>query len=134
MYDPLREDRKLVMALLTATAYEDDMTDPLSGKDSPLAAVDAITEETWAAEVTGVAGPDLRLTVRLPFGTVLAAPVLDRPRRRCPASGNAHALWMRAVTLRPGSMAAPPVPVKVIFTGTHSLTLCGFCVFWSGLG
>lgn len=81
MYDLLRQHRKLVMALLTATAYEDDVDDALSGKDSPLAVIHRLTEQIMAAEAEkrGYEGLDLRLTVRLPFATLLATAVFDGP-------------------------------------------------------
>ncbi|HEY1966552.1 MAG TPA: helix-turn-helix domain-containing protein [Pseudonocardia sp.] len=81
MYDLLRKHRKLVLALLTASAYEDEVDDNLSGKDSPLAQIHRLTEEIMAAEAKnrGYHGLDLRLTVRLPFATLLAAAVFDGP-------------------------------------------------------
>jgi AcrR family transcriptional regulator len=81
MYDLLRQHRKLVMALLTATAYEEEVDDALSGKDSPLATIHRLTEQIMAAEAEkrGYEGLDLRLTVRLPFATLLATAVFDGP-------------------------------------------------------
>jgi|SRR5581483_1815747 AcrR family transcriptional regulator len=81
MYDLLRRHRKLVLALLTASAYGDEVADVLSGKDSPLARIHRLTEEIMAAEARkrGYEGLDLRLTVRLPFATLLATAVFDGP-------------------------------------------------------
>lgn len=81
MYDLLRQNRKLVLALLTTTAYEDGVAGALGGKASPFAAIHELTEEILAAEAQkrGQVGIDLRLTVRLPFATLLAAAVFDGP-------------------------------------------------------
>jgi AcrR family transcriptional regulator len=81
MYDLLRRHRKLVLALLTASAYEDEVGDALGGKDSPLAQIHRLTEEIMAEEAAkrGYQGLDLRLTVRLPFATLLSTAVFDGP-------------------------------------------------------
>jgi AcrR family transcriptional regulator len=81
MYDLLRQNRELVRTLLMATEYEDDVTDTLSGTDSPLAAIHRLTEEIMIVEAAerGYQGLDLRLTVRLPFATLLATAVFDGP-------------------------------------------------------
>jgi AcrR family transcriptional regulator len=81
MYDLLRQHRQLVLALLMADAYEDDVAGSLSGKESPIAAIHALTEEIMSAEYEkrGYVAPDLRLTVRLPFATLLATAVFDGP-------------------------------------------------------
>jgi AcrR family transcriptional regulator len=81
MYDLLRQHRKLVLALLTADAYESEVAGTLSGKESPIAAIHALTEEIMSAEYEkrGYAATDLRLTVRLPFATLLATAVFDGP-------------------------------------------------------
>jgi AcrR family transcriptional regulator len=81
MYDLLRHNRKLVLALLTATAYEEDVADTFNGKGSPFAAIHRFTEEilTTEAQKRGHDDLDLRLTVRLPFATLLAAAVFDAP-------------------------------------------------------
>lgn len=81
MYDLLRQNRQMVLALLTVTAYEDEVAGGLSGKESPLAAFHKLTEDIMAAEAhkRGYQGLDLRLTVRLPFATLLATAVFDGP-------------------------------------------------------
>jgi AcrR family transcriptional regulator len=81
MYDLLRQNRQMVLALLTVTAYEDEVAVALSGKDSPLAAIHKLTEEIMAAEAQkrGYQGLDLPLTVRLPFAMLLATAVFDGP-------------------------------------------------------
>ena len=81
MYDLLRQHRQLVLALLMADAYESEVASSLSGKDSPIAAIHTLTEEIMSAEYAkrGYAAPDLRLTVRLPFGILLATAVFDGP-------------------------------------------------------
>lgn len=81
MFDLLRQNRRLVLALLTANAYEEEFVGTLSGKRSPFAAVHRLTEEilTVEAEARGFKGLDLRLTVRIPFATLLAAAVFDGP-------------------------------------------------------
>lgn len=81
MYDLLRKHRQLVLALLTADAYEKEVSGGLSGKESPIAAIHRLTEEIMSAEFEkrGYDGRDLRLTVRLPFATLLATAVFDGP-------------------------------------------------------
>lgn len=81
MYDLLRQHRKLVLALLTATAYEDEVDDTLSGTTSPLATIHKLTEEILTAEAAkqGNEALDIRLTVRLPFATLLSVAVFDGP-------------------------------------------------------
>ena len=81
MYDLLRQNRRLVLALLTADAYEGEVAGGLSGKQSPIAAIHSLTEQIMSAEFEkrGYAGIDLRLTVRLPFATLLATAVFDGP-------------------------------------------------------
>jgi AcrR family transcriptional regulator len=81
MYDLLRQNRHMVRALLTVTAYEDEAKGTLSGKDSPLAAIHKRTEEIMASEARkrGYQELDVRLTVRLPFATLLATAVFDGP-------------------------------------------------------
>ncbi|BBY83133.1 TetR/AcrR family transcriptional regulator [Mycolicibacterium pulveris] len=81
MYDLLRQHRQLVLALLMADAYESEVAGSLNGKESPIAAIHALTEEIMTAEYEkrGYAAPDLRLTVRLPFATLLATAVFDGP-------------------------------------------------------
>ena len=81
MYDLLRQHRRLVLALLTADAYEREIAGSLSGKESPIAAIHGLTEEIMSAELEkrGFEGLDLRLTVRLPFATLLATAVFDGP-------------------------------------------------------
>lgn len=81
MYDLLRQNRRLVLALLTANAYEEEFADTLSDKRSPFAAVHQLTEEILAveAEARGFKGLDLKLTVRIPFATLLATAVFDGP-------------------------------------------------------
>jgi AcrR family transcriptional regulator len=81
MYDLLRQHRRLVLALLTADAYESEISGSLSGKESPIAAIHALTEQILSVEFEkrGHQGVDLRLTVRLPFATLLATAVFDGP-------------------------------------------------------
>jgi AcrR family transcriptional regulator len=81
MYDLLRQHRQLVLALLMADAYESDVASSLSGKESPIAAIHTLTEEIMSTEYAkrGHVAPDLRLTVRLPFGVLLATAVFDGP-------------------------------------------------------
>ena len=81
MYDLLRQHRRLFLALLTADAYEGEVAGSLSGKESPVAAIHSLTEQIMSAELEkrGYEGVDLRLIVRLPFATLLAAAVFDGP-------------------------------------------------------
>ena len=81
MFDLLRQNRRLVFALLTATAYEDEFADTFSGRDSPFAALLRLTEEIMAAEsqARGYSGLDVQLTVRVPFAALLAVAVFDEP-------------------------------------------------------
>ncbi|MFZ0719100.1 TetR/AcrR family transcriptional regulator [Mycobacterium sp.] len=81
MYNLLRQHRRLVLALLTADAYEGEVAGSLSGKESPIAAIHSLTEQIMSAEFEkrGYEGVDLRLTVRLPFATLLATAVFDGP-------------------------------------------------------
>jgi AcrR family transcriptional regulator len=81
MFDLLRQNRRLVLALLTANAYEEEFVNTLSDKRSPFAAVHQLTEEIMAveAETRGIKGLDLSLTVRIPFAALLAAAVFDGP-------------------------------------------------------
>jgi hypothetical protein len=69
------------LALLTATAYEDEFADTLTDKDSPFAAVHELIEEVMAAaaEARGNTGLDLRLTVRVPFVALLSAAIFGAP-------------------------------------------------------
>lgn len=80
MYDLLREHRRLVLALLTRAAYDEEAADPGDGS-SPFARLHALTEDIMRAELAarGLTHPDLALSVRLPFAAVLAAAVFDRP-------------------------------------------------------
>ena len=81
MYDLLRQHRQLVLALLMADAYESEIAGSLSGKESPIAAIHTLTEQILSAEFEkrGYERIDLRLTVRLPFATLLATAVFDGP-------------------------------------------------------
>jgi hypothetical protein len=71
----------LILALLTATAYEDEFADALTDKDSPFAAMHELIEEGMAAaaEARGYTGLDLRLTVRVPFVALLSAAIFGAP-------------------------------------------------------
>jgi AcrR family transcriptional regulator len=81
MFDLLRDNRRLVFALLTATAYEEELADTLSDTHSPFAELLGLAEEIMAAEAKarGYTGLDIRLTVRVPFAALLAAAVFDGP-------------------------------------------------------
>jgi len=81
MYDLLRQHRQLVLALLTADAYEGDIAGDLAGKQSPMAAIHEFTEQILSAEIheRGYDERDLRLAVRLPFAMLLATAVFDGP-------------------------------------------------------
>jgi AcrR family transcriptional regulator len=118
MFDLLRANRKLVLAMLTAGEYEHEIQDALSGKDSPIARIHQLTEEIMTSEALagGYEGLDLRLTVRLPFAALLSAAVLDGPvfaglgRRpsRDAIVDELTALMIYGTTSRPTS--APRIP------------------------
>lgn len=81
MFDLLRQNRRLVLALLAANAYEDEFVDTLSDNRSPFAAIHQLTEEilTAEADARAIKGLDLKLTIRIPFAALLAAAVFDGP-------------------------------------------------------
>jgi AcrR family transcriptional regulator len=77
LYDLLREHRELVMALVTAHAYEVDVTDT-GGSTMLSEALDRL-EQVVQAEVDrrGFTGIDIPVTIRLVFGMVISMAVLD---------------------------------------------------------
>ena len=77
LYDLLREHRELVMALVTAHAYEVDVTSN-GGGELLSGALDRL-EQVVQAEVDrrGFEGVDIPVTIRLVFGMVISMAVLD---------------------------------------------------------
>jgi AcrR family transcriptional regulator len=81
MYDLLRNNRGLAMAMLTANLFEDGVADDVSAHDSPLADVFQIAEQimTVEAERNDIRNLDIPVVVRFSFGLVLSVAVLDGP-------------------------------------------------------
>ncbi len=77
LYDLLREHRELVMALVTAHAYEVDVSS--SGNSDMLSGALDRLEQVVQAEVErrGFTGVDIPVTIRLVFGMVISMAVLD---------------------------------------------------------
>jgi AcrR family transcriptional regulator len=129
MYDLLRQHRDLVIALITAAAYEDDVAKALGGKDSAMAAVHLLAEHILAAELEREGAPKegRRLTVRLSFAMVLATAVFDglvlagygrRPSRDTIVDELA-ALTMYGSTPPPPRHETTQAPVSARFVPPH---------------